>query len=78
MARRTVIEPYELKPFGDTLTCVATYAPAGFNDTIVRESTSFPWLIELIKTTFGLETRGRLFSSSMIYTFRLPYFENSS
>ena len=47
--------------FQDFLTCVATYAPAGFNDTIVRESTSFSWIVELIKTTFGLETRGENF-----------------
>ena len=38
-----------------------TYAPAGFNNTIVRESTSFSWIIELIKTTYGLETRGENF-----------------
>ena len=47
--------------FQDFLTCVATYAPAGFNDTIVRESTSFLWIIDLIKTTFGLETKGENF-----------------
>ena len=47
--------------FQNFLTCIATYAPAGFNDTIVRESTSFTWIIDLIKTTFGLETKGENF-----------------
>ena len=31
--------------FADFLTCVATYAPAGFNDTIQRESISFTLVI---------------------------------
>jgi hypothetical protein len=47
--------------FQDFLTCVATYAPAGFTDTIIRESTSFNWIIDLIKTTFALETKGENF-----------------
>ena len=47
--------------FQDYLTCVATYAPAGLNETIFREATSFNWVIDLIKTTFGLETKGENF-----------------
>ena len=47
--------------FQDFLTCVATYSPAGFNDTIMREATSFDWVIELIKRTYGLETKGENF-----------------
>ena len=47
--------------FADFLTCVATYAPAGFNDTIQRESTSFNWVIDLIKSTYGLDTKGENF-----------------
>ena len=47
--------------FQDFLTCVATYAPSGFNDTIIRESTSLSWVFDLIKTTFGLETKGENF-----------------
>ena len=47
--------------FQDFLTCVATYAPAGFSETIMRESTSFNWVIDLIKSTYGLETKGEHF-----------------
>ena len=47
--------------FQDYLTCIATYAPAGLNDTIIRESTSFNWVIDLIKTTFDLEAKGENF-----------------
>ena len=47
--------------FQDFLTCVATYSPAGFNDTIMREATSFNWIIEEIKRTFGLKTKGENF-----------------
>ena len=47
--------------FADFLTCVATYAPAGFHETIQRESTSFNWVIDLIKSTFNLETKGENF-----------------
>ena len=47
--------------FQDFLTCIATYAPAGMNDTIIRESTSFDWVIDLIKNTFDLETKGENF-----------------
>ena len=47
--------------FQDFLTSVGTYAPAGLNDTIFRESTSFGWVIDLIITTFDLETKGENF-----------------
>ena len=47
--------------FQDYLTCVATYSPAGFNDTIMREATSFNWILDTIKRTFGLETKGENF-----------------
>ena len=45
----------------DFITCVATYSPAGFGETIKRESTSFNWVIDLIKETYGLKTRGEHF-----------------
>ena len=44
--------------FLDFLTCVATYCPAGFTNTVLRESTSFKWIIKTIKATFNLETKG--------------------
>ena len=47
--------------FKDFLTCVATYAPQGFGETIMRESTSFRWIISLLQRTFGLETKGEHF-----------------
>ena len=47
--------------FQDFLTCVATYSPTGFGETIMRESTSFDWVIQLIQSTHGLETRGEHF-----------------
>ena len=47
--------------FKDFLTCVATYAPQGFGETILRESTSFRWIISLLQRTFGLETKGEHF-----------------
>ena len=47
--------------FQDFLTCVATYSPTGFGETILRESTSFDWVIKLIQSTHGLETKGEHF-----------------
>ena len=47
--------------FEDFLTCLATFSPTGFNETIKRESTSFNWVIDLIKSTFELKTRGEHF-----------------
>ena len=47
--------------FQDFLTCLATFSPTGFNETIKRESTSFTWVIDLIKSTFELKTRGEHF-----------------
>ena len=45
----------------DFITCVASYSPGGFGETIKRESTSFNWVIELIKETYNLKTRGEHF-----------------
>ena len=45
----------------DFVTCLATYSPAGFGETIKRESTSFNSVIDLIKETYGLKTRGEHF-----------------
>ena len=47
--------------FKDFLTCVATYSPQGFAETILRESISFQWIIDLLQRTFGLETKGEHF-----------------
>ena len=45
----------------DFLTCLATFSPAGCGETIKRESTSFNWVLDLIKDTYGLKTRGEHF-----------------
>ena len=47
--------------FKDFLTSVATYSPQGFAETILRESTSFQWIIDLLQRTFGIETKGEHF-----------------
>ena len=47
--------------FQNFLTCLATYAPPGFSETIYRESTSFTWVIELINATYGLDAKGEHF-----------------
>ena len=47
--------------FKDFLTCVATYCPDGFIQTVMNESSSYNWIINLIKTTFNLQTKGSHF-----------------
>ena len=47
--------------FKDFLTCVATSCPTGFMATIMRESTSYTWVLQTIKETFGLNTKGKDF-----------------
>ena len=47
--------------FKDFLTCVATNCPTGFMETIMRESTSYTWVLKKIKETFGLNTKGKDF-----------------
>ena len=50
--------------FKKFLPCVITYAPQGFGETIMRESTSFRWIVNLLKRTFGWETKGEHFLAS--------------
>ena len=40
--------------FHDFLTTVAANCPFGFTETVIRESTSFDWIIDHIKKTFKL------------------------
>ena len=47
--------------FADFLTCVATHSPTGFMDTVMRESTSFKNIVEQIKITYGLQSKGEKF-----------------
>ena len=47
--------------FKDFLTCVATSCPTGFMETVMRESTSYTWVLQKIKETFGLNTKGKDF-----------------
>ena len=56
-AQRTEIDV----SFADFLTCLSTFSPAGFGETVKRESTSFNWVIDLVHDTFGLKTRGEHF-----------------
>ena len=46
------------------LVVLGTYAPENFMHTIVNESTSYNWVLEKIKTTFNLNTRGLGFLSA--------------
>ena len=49
--------------FANYLTCVATHCPTGFMDTVMRESTSFKAIIDQIKKTYGLDSKGEKFLS---------------
>ena len=40
------------------LVCLGTYCPENFMHTVVAECTSYQWVINKIKTTFNLETKG--------------------
>ena len=40
------------------LVCLGTYCPDNFMHTVVQESSSFNWVLEKIKKTFKLETKG--------------------
>ena len=43
------------------LTCLAVNCPSGFMETVMRESTSYTWVVNKIKETFRLNTRGENF-----------------
>lgn len=45
----------------DFLTLNASYCPSGFMNQIMRESTSFEWILDQLYETFGLHTRGENF-----------------
>ena len=51
--------------FANFLTCWATHCPTGFMDTMMRESKTFKKIVERIKTTYGLDSRGEKFLSIM-------------
>ena len=51
--------------FANFLTCVATHCPTGFINTVMRESSSFANIIQQIKTTYGLDSRGEKFLTCM-------------
>ena len=48
-------------PFKDFLTSIAVNSPTGFTETILRESTSWKWIINEIKVNFNLSTKGEQF-----------------
>ena len=43
------------------LTCLAVNCPPGFMETVMRESSSYKWVINKIKDTYNLNTRGENF-----------------
>ena len=45
----------------DFLVTLGTYAPEHFLFTVVNEATSYKWVLDKIKTTFRLDTRGASF-----------------
>ena len=47
--------------FLDFLTFVATHCPSGFMSMIMRESTSFEWIMKQLQTTYDLDTKGEHF-----------------
>ena len=47
--------------FANFLTCVATHCPTGFLDTVIRESTSFKGIVQSIRSTYGLDSKGEKF-----------------
>ena len=49
--------------FEDFITCLATFSPAGFNETVKRESTSVNWVIDLMG---GLLYVMSVYSSSIL------------
>ena len=51
--------------FANFLTCVATHCPTGFMDTVMRESVSFKNIVEQIRTTYSLDSKGEKFLSIM-------------
>ena len=51
--------------FANFITCVATHCPTGFLDTVIRESTSFKAIVQQIKTTYNLNSKGEKFLSLM-------------
>ena len=52
------------------LNILGTYAPADFMHTVVYESTSYNWVLDKIRTTFRLKTKGLGFlAAGTIITF---------
>ena len=47
--------------FHDFITTLAANCPAGFTETVIRESTSFQWVLDHIMKTFKLTTKGESF-----------------
>ena len=43
------------------LTCLGTYCPEHFMHTVVQESTSYSWILDRIRETFNLNTKGVAF-----------------
>ena len=55
--------------FNDFQTCLATNCPAGFLETILRESTSYQWILNELKNAFNLNSKGASFLEGDNMTF---------
>ena len=51
--------------FADFICCVAAHSPTSFMSTVVKESTSFREIIDEIKNTYGLNSKGEKFLNCM-------------
>ena len=47
--------------FYSFMSCLQRFAPTGYSETILRESTSFNWVLNHINEAYGLETKGEHF-----------------
>ena len=64
--------------FQDFLTFVASHCPSGFMSQVMRESTSYDWIIEQLYSTYGLETKGENFLAGNDINFEFsPSFTHS-
>ena len=56
--------------FKDFLTILGTYCPDHFFDTVYMESTSYNWVLDCIKETFSLKTKGLSFLQGSALKFK--------
>ena len=49
--------------FYNFISCIARFSPKGYSNTVLRESTSFKWVVDHINEAYGLDTKGEHFLS---------------